>query len=145
MSDLASRLPPPFHLELDDAAALRSVRETARWRSLAGEPVSISEGPGLSWVVIFDRDAHLSPAPGLRCVRVSTIRNLADLAARLAPVRGKVEAFAVAENGDNTSAMRDLLRTVGVSYLAEPGAMQSPPLTWRHGGGRFLDRMTERQ
>jgi hypothetical protein len=142
MGELANQLPPPLHLELEDAAALRSVRETARWRAIAGEPVRTIEGPGLSWVVIFDRDADLSPAPGLRCVRVSAIRNLADLASRLASVRGKVEAFAVAGTGDTISTLRDLLAAMGVSYLAELGAMQSPPLTWRHGGGWFLDRMT---
>lgn len=142
MGDLADRLPPPLHLELEDAAVLRSVRETARWRAIAGELVRTIEGPGLSWVVILDPEADLSAAPGLRCVRVSAIRNLADLATRLASGRGKVEAFAVAGNGDNISSIRDLLAVLGVSYLAEPGAMQSPPLTWRHGGGWFLERMT---
>jgi hypothetical protein len=142
MGELANRLPPPLHLELEDAGALRSVRETARWRALAGEGVRTMEGPGLSWVVIFDPDADLSPAPGLRCVRVSAVRNPADLAARLAPVRGKIEAFAIASDGDNISTTREVLAASGVSYLAEPGVMQSPPLTWRHGGGWFLDRMT---
>ena len=142
MGELANRLPPPLHLELEDAAALRSVREAARWRAIAGEPVRTIEGPGLSWVVIFDPDADLSPAPGLRCVRVSMIRKLTDLTARLAPVRGKVEAFAIARNGDNISTILEALASSGISYLAEPGAMQSPPLTWRHGGGWFLDRMT---
>ena len=37
--------------------------------------------------------------------------------------------------------MRRVLVDAGVSYLAVPGAMQSPPLTWRHGGGVFLDRV----
>jgi hypothetical protein len=145
MGELANRLPPPLRLELEDAAALRSVRETARWRAIAGEPVRMIEGPELSWVVVFDRDAELSPAPGLRCVRVSAVRNLAELASRLSPVRGKVEAFAVAGSSDNMPKIRDLLAGVGVSYLAEPGSMQSPPLTWRHGGGWFLDRMTVKQ
>jgi hypothetical protein len=145
MGELASRLPPPLRLELEDAAALRTVRETARWRAIAGEPVRTIEGPELSWVVVFDRDAELSPAPGLRCVRVSAIRNLAELASRLAAVRGKVEAFAVAGSSANIPRIRDLLAGLGVSYLAEPGSMQSPPLTWRHGGGWFLDRMTLKQ
>jgi len=144
MGDLASRLPPPPRLELEDAAALRGVRETARWRAIADEPVQTIEGSGLSWVVIFDRDASLSPGPGLRCVRVSAIRNLADLGARLAQARGKVEALAVAGEGDTMLKMRELSAAIGVSWLAEPGMMQSPPLTWRHGGGWFLDRMIVR-
>jgi hypothetical protein len=30
---------------------------------------------------------------------------------------------------------------MGVSYLCEPGRLQSPPPSWAHGGGRFLRLM----
>jgi len=145
LSEWAGRLPPPSALELEDAAALRSARETARWRSIAGEPVRVIEGPGLAWVVIFDRDAPLTPSPGLRCVRVSAIRDTRDLYARLEAVRGRIEAFGLAANGADKSSLQELLERVGVSYLARLGAMQSPPLTWRHGGGAFFDRVSRRQ
>ena len=145
MRECAERLPPPPSLELEDAAALRSARETARWRSIAGEPACVIEGPGLSWVVIFDRDAVLTPSPGLRCVRVSAIADMYDLRARLNPARGRLEAFALAANGADESILRELLLEMGVSYVARPGAMQSPPLSWRHGGGAFLDRVARRQ
>ena len=145
MGEWAARLPPPHILELVDAAALRSARETARWRSIAGEHVRVIEGPALSWTVIFDRDAALTPSPGLRCVRVSPFADLQDLRARLDGVGGRIEAFALAADGADDSALRELLAQAGVSYVARPGAMQSPPLTWRHGGGAFLDRVTRRQ
>ncbi len=141
---LASRLPAPASLELEDAAALRSIRETARWRQIGGEDVLIAEGLDLSWAVIFDREASFTASPGLRCVYVSPVRDLADLKARLAPARGRIEAFAVAGSAADSSALRTVLSDAGVSYVAEPGAMQSPPLTWRHGGGVFLDRMMAR-
>jgi hypothetical protein len=145
MNDLAKKLPPPLALELEDAAALRSIRETARWRAIAGEAVRTIEGAELSWVVIFDRDAAFTPSPGLRCVRVSAIPTLVDLKAKFAPVRGRIEAIAIAGSAQEVSTLRELLAQTGTSYFAEPGAMQSPPLTWRHGGGAFLDRMIERQ
>ncbi len=141
MRDLAGLLSPP-RLELEDAAALRSVRENARWRSIAGDPVRLIEGPDLSWSVIFDRDAPFTPSPGLRCVYVTPVRDCADLRRRLAPARGRIEAFAVADQEGDRSEARNILLDVGVSYLAEAGAMQSPSLTWRHGSGIFLDRMT---
>ncbi|MGO9602669.1 MAG: acyl-CoA reductase [Candidatus Binataceae bacterium] len=143
MRALAEQMPPPSDLELEDAAVLRRVREIARWRAIAGDPVEVIEGPGLSWVVIVDRDASFSASPGLRCVNVSMFRDCGDLRARLVPAAGRLEAFAIA--GDGEEAIRAVPGNVGVSYIAAPGAMQSPPLTWRHGGGAFLDRMTARR
>src|SRR5208282_5162337 len=134
MRALADRLPPSSDLELEDAAALRSVREIARWRAIAGDPLEIIEGPGLSWAVIVDRDARFTASPGLRCVNVSMFRDAADLRARLAPAAGRLEAFAIAGDGEEAASLRAVLGNAGVSYLAAPGAMQSPPLTWRHGG-----------
>jgi len=145
MRQWAERLPSPAVLELEDAAALRSARETARWRSIAGEPVRVIEGPGLWWVVIFDRDAPLTPSPGLRCVRVSAIADPRDLRSRLEPAHGRIEAFAVTADGGEDPTLQELLHEIGVSYVARPGAMQSPPLTWRHGGGAFLNRVTMRR
>ena len=145
MCDLAQRLPPPARLELEDAAALRSVRETARWRSIAGDPIKLIEGPALSWAVIIDPDASFTPSPGLRCVYLSRIGNLAELRARLSPVHGRIEAFIVAADSKDRSVAMELLAESGVSYVAEPGSIQSPPLTWRHGGGEFFDRMTRQR
>ena len=145
MREWADRLPPPSVLELEDAAALRSARETARWRSIAGEAVRAIEGQGLSWVVVYDRDAALAPSPGLRCVRVSAVADAEDLRARLDAARGRIEAFALAASAADQSALREVLQEEGVSYIARPGAMQSPPLSWRHGGGMFLQRVARQQ
>jgi len=144
MGATAARLAPPTRLDLEDAAALRAVREAARWRSIAGEPVHLFEGPGLSWAVIYDRDAPLAASPGLRCVHVSAVRDAADLEARIADASGRIEAVAIASPIGGDSRFREVLSRASVSLIAAPGEMQSPPLLWRHGEGRFLDIMTGR-
>jgi hypothetical protein len=144
MGATAARLAPPSRLDIEDAAALRAVREAARWRSIAGEPVRLFEGPGLSWVVIYDRDAPLTASPGLRCVYVSTVRDASDLEARIADANGRIEAVAIATPIGRDSRFREVLSRASVSLIAAPGQMQSPPLLWRHGEGRFLDIMTGR-
>ncbi|MHB8383551.1 MAG: acyl-CoA reductase [Candidatus Binataceae bacterium] len=137
---LALTIPPPNAIALEDAAALRRARETARWRSIGGEAVEMMEGPGIAWAVIFDRDAAFSPSPGFRTVRVSPFHDREDLRARVAPAKGRIEAFSLAQ-GVHDETLISELRELGASYIAESGGIQSPALTWRHGGGAFLDSM----
>jgi len=44
---MAAKLPPPHRYGLEDAAAVRSVRENARWRALGGQDVALWEGARL--------------------------------------------------------------------------------------------------
>jgi len=141
IAKLALVAAPPRSLALEDAAALRRAREIARWRALAGEPVELLEGAGVAWAVIFDRDAGFSPSPGFRTVYISPFHDYEDLCARLAPAAGRLEAISLA--GDVVGhGLLAALEALGVSFIAAPGAIQSPPLDWRHGGGAFLDSMT---
>ncbi|MGB6554365.1 MAG: acyl-CoA reductase [Candidatus Binataceae bacterium] len=142
IASLALSAAPPESMTLEDAAALRRARETARWRAVAGEEVELIEGPGVVWAVVFDRDASFSPSPGFRTVSVSPFRGSEDLRARLAPAAGRLEAFSLAGDIGDDALIGDL-GALGVSYIAAPGAIQSPPLVWRHGGGAFLDSMTK--
>ena len=135
---LARALPPPGGLRLEDAAAVRRARESARWRGLGGDSVQLWEGTGLGWTVIYDRDAHFTVSPGFRTVCVSPFFELEDLERRLEPVRGRVEAFAIAGRPRANDQLRVLLRELGASYVCGAGAMQSPPIEWPHGGGAFL-------
>jgi hypothetical protein len=135
----ASGLPSASIIPFDRAVRIRSIREQARWRAL-NHPVRLLEGPLPGWTVIYDRDADYQFSPGYRTVFVSPAD---DLARRLAPVRGALEAFAcdvdpACETMDDVERVRGILRDAGVSYLCNSGAMQSPPVTWPHGGGIFL-------
>jgi hypothetical protein len=137
LQQIARRLPPPRRLSLEDAAAVRRAREIARWRSIGGDGVQLWEGAHLDWTVIYDPGASFTLSPGFRTVYVSPFADLADLQRRLAPVSGRIEAFAVAGESDRVG-INGLLRECGASYICEPGRMQSPPVDWPHGGGAFL-------
>ena len=133
-----TRMPPPRRYGLEEAVAIRRARESARWRAIGGDAVILWEGARLGWTVIYDEAAAFTSSPGYRTVTVSPIADLADLKARLQPVAGRIEAFAIAAPNERRDHLCTFLATFGVCYLCAPGAMQSPPLTWDHGGGAFL-------
>lgn len=134
----ATRMPPPRRFGLQEAAAVRRARESVRWRAIGGDAVTLWEGAGLGWTVICDEAARFMPSPGYRTVTVSPTADLEDLKTRLQPVAGRIEAFAITAPIDRRKGLRRALAELGVCYLCEPGAMQSPPLAWSHGGGAFV-------
>jgi hypothetical protein len=138
---LALELPPPVSVELHEAAAVRSFRESARWRKIGGEAVDLWEGSNLGWAVIYDRDARFTLSTLSRSVCVSPVSGTSDLRRRLGPAVGRLEGFAVADVGGRLESMVEVLQSCGVSYLCCPGKMQSPPLGWKHGGSSFIERV----
>jgi hypothetical protein len=133
----AARVPPPRRYSLEEAAAVRRVRETARWRALGGSVVALAEGENLGWTLISDDQADFTISPGYRTVTVSGVINLDDLKRRLQPVSGRIEAFAIAASRGRFESLHAIFASLGVCYFCEPGLMQSPPLDWSHGGGAF--------
>jgi hypothetical protein len=134
----AERMPPPNRYGLEEAAAVRRVREAARWRAIGGDTVMLRESDGLGWTVIWDEAAVFTPSPGYRTVTVSPIRDVEDLRRRLQPLAGRIEAFAISAPATRGERLHAELESLGVCYLCEPGAMQSPPIDWSHGGGSFI-------
>jgi acyl-CoA reductase LuxC len=136
---------PPATIPLGDAVEILRVRERARWRRIAGESIELFEGPRLEWTVVFEAesmgDNSFMVSPGFRTVHVTGVRDEDEVRARLAATSGRIEAIAVAGDESETLRISTMLDALGVSYVAAPGEMQSPPLLWRHGGGAFLDIM----
>jgi hypothetical protein len=145
LARLATILPPPRSLDLQDAAAVRRVREIARWRALSGEPVELHEGPRLDWTVVFDRDARFTISPGYRTLFVSAVATPRDAEERFDAVAPFIESLAIAGTEPMLKEIRALAERLGVSRMAVAGAMQSPPLDWRHGGGKFLELIGPRR
>jgi len=131
---------PPARVPLRDAAEIRAVRERARWRAIAGDPVELFEGRELQWTVVLDpRADSFRVSPGFRTVHVTGMRDRIEFRDFFAGVSGQIEAMAVA--GDESGELRATIRAIGIPYVCAAGEMQSAPLDWRHGGGRFLDLM----
>lgn len=144
---LARRLPPPARLPLDAAAAIRGLRERARWRALAqptdaaGRDIALWESAAAT--VIYDRTAAFSASPGYRTVFVSALDNIDELGARLGPAAGRLEAFALAAPPERREPLKEHLRRLGATYVCEPGQMQAPPLDWPHGHGAMFALLRE--
>lgn len=144
---------PPAQIPLRDAAEILKIRESARWRSIAGEPIELFEGARLGWTVVFEPESTGSGSsepslvvcprvsPGFRSLYVTGVRDVSQVRASLAAMSGRIEAIAVAGDDEEIRRITAMLHGVGVSYVSAPGEMQSPPLVWRHGGGAFLDMM----
>jgi hypothetical protein len=144
------------NIGLEDAAAIRRVRETTRWRKLGGSDVALREDLNFRWTVVFDGAASFTCSPGFRTVYVSPFNDPQDLARRLEPVHGRLEGFAIAggESAAGTAsgsrninwsaetarlrAIRTVVERCGATYICAPGELQSPPLDWPHGGGEFI-------
>ena len=143
---LERRLPSPARLPLEAAAAIRVLRERARWRERAqpadrdsGGVVALWEGEHMGWTVIYDGGSAFCASPGYRTVFVSALESADQLGARLGVAAGRLEAFALEAPNGLRARLEAGLRRLGVSYVCEPGRMQSPPLDWPHGGGAMLE------
>jgi len=136
---------PPAKIPSRDAVEIRAVRERARWRRIAGEPVELFEGDRLEWTVVFEpspaRDDSFNVSPGFRTVYVTGVRDLGEFRDCIAAVAGRIEAMAVAGDESEAAEIGATVESIGIPYVCAPGEMQSPPLDWRHGGGRFFDMM----
>jgi hypothetical protein len=143
LTSLAATL-PPAKLSFHTAAAIRRIRERARWQGIGAHRVEIFEGTDMACTVVFDPSARFTISPGYRTVTVSSIRDGDDFASRLAPVAGRLEAFALVVPAPSRARFLDVLAGAGVTYVCDPGKMQSPPLNWPHGGGAFLDFVAPR-
>jgi Acyl-CoA reductase (LuxC)/Acyl-protein synthetase, LuxE len=140
MADLTARW-PAVPATPADGVGVRVARENARWRAIGGTSAELWEGDDMGWTVIFDPDADFHAAPLCRTVAVSAFANEDELQCRLAPAAGKVEGFAIADPAGRLRRARAMLHGMGVSYFCQPGLLQSPPPSWPHGGGRFLELM----
>ncbi len=117
------------------SVAIRRVRDEAEWRALAGKNVRLYASPGgTAWTVIYEADPVFAPSPLYRTVRLKPLSSLARLDVVLDPWRPYLEAVSVAVEPSRLHEVADLLGRAGVCRMCPLGTMQTPPLSWRHGG-----------
>jgi hypothetical protein len=132
--DDAARRWPPRPLQAPEAAAVRLVREES---SFLGS--TVAEMPLAIGTVIVDRRLLFLPSPGHRTVRIHPVRDLDAAIAILRPHGARLQGVALA--GDGALARGEELRSLGLSYLCEPGRLQSPGASWSNGGIDLVDAL----
>jgi hypothetical protein len=119
----------------EESAAIRRVRDEAEWQALGGKEVTLhASTANTAWSVIYEADPTFVPSPLHRTVRVKPLTTLAQLDSLLVPWRSHLEAAGIVAAPARLTEAADLLGRAGVSRICPLGAMQAPPLNWRHGG-----------
>ena len=72
-----------------------------------------------------------------RTVWLYAVKDLDELAARLAPLAGRIQSLGYAGEADSEALAR-LSAELGVSRVAPLGGMAWPPVDWRHDGRHRL-------
>ena len=119
----------------ETSLAIRRARDEAEWQALAGKDVTLYASPdGTAWTVILDTDPTFVPSPLYRTVRVKPLASLSQLHELLIPWRPYLEAAGIAVHVTHNTQLTEVLGQAGVSRICPIGTMQTPPLSWRHGG-----------
>ena len=117
------------------SVAIRQVRDEAEWQALAGKDVTLYASlHGTAWTVIYDGDPTFVPSPLYRTIRVKPLASLTQLHELLSSWRSYLEAVGLAAHAPRTTQITEVLSQAGVSRICPIGTMQTPPLSWRHGG-----------
>ncbi len=126
---------PRGGVTLEASAAIRRIRDEAEWQALAGKSVALYASPGgTAWTVIYEADPVFVPSPLHRTVRVKPLSSLAQLDSLVASWRPHLEAVGLACAPARLPEVAESLGRAGVSRICPLGTMQTPPLSWRHGG-----------
>ncbi|HVR31057.1 MAG TPA: acyl-CoA reductase [Thermoanaerobaculia bacterium] len=133
--DEASHRWPPPPLSDERAAALRLLREEAAFLGCRVTATALERG-----TVIVDRDSAFRPSPGQRTVRIHPVPDPEAALEALRAAAGRLQGAALA--GAGAAALSGGLRALGVSYLCEPGRLQSPGATWANGGIDLVEELS---
>ncbi len=117
---------PRGRLDVAARSALRHSVSTDAMREAAGTGVRVVEGDG--WCVVRERQPALRPVPLYRTLRVYPARDIGETRGALRADAAHLAALAVAGLREEE---RDTLATLRPSRLCDPGALQTPRLSWR--------------
>ncbi|MBM4259097.1 MAG: hypothetical protein FJ147_24755 [Deltaproteobacteria bacterium] len=119
----------------DVSVAIRRARDEAEWQAVAGKDVALyTSSQGTAWTVIYEADPTFTPSPLYRTIRIKPLSSLTQLHELLMPWQPYLEAVGIAAPATRNLALADILGQAGVSRICPIGTMQTPPLSWRHGG-----------
>jgi hypothetical protein len=139
LQSLAEEL-PRGRIEPAEAAAVRELRSSAEFRSIAGQDVELWAGDGMSWTVILDADPAFAGSCLNRTLVVKVIPSLDALVQLTRPVRHLLQTVGIA-GFDDPGLVAMHLAEMGVSRITPISAMPWPPPTWHHDGRGPLNEL----
>ena len=126
---------PRGRIPQEASVAIRRVRDETEWQALAGKESVLYASPhGTEWTVMYEADPAFVPSPLYRTIRVKPLMTFAQLNELLLPWRPHLEAVGVAISPERLSGLAAMLGQTGISRVCPIGTLQTPPLSWRHGG-----------
>ena len=123
--------------KLPDAIRVQHANERAeaRMRAASGETVLL-EGDGHT--LVLEEDARPRPAPLHRFLRLHPVDTTDGLLEALRPFDGQLSSVALLGFDDRTDPgglpLAERLTQIGVSRVASPGTLQTPPIDWPRDG-----------
>lgn len=126
---------PRGPLATEAAAVIASRRSFYEVRAAASNDTKLWRSEGsTAWTVVYEADPQFQLSCLNRFVYVKPVADLADALRHAEGVRGKVSTVGLGASGDRARELATQLARWGVTRLCPLGAMQQPPLTWRHDG-----------
>ncbi len=114
-------------------AARRGIYEVRAAHSPEATRHWFSEG-STAWTVVFEAEPRFQMSCLNRFIYVKGVKDLAEALQAADEVRGKVSTVGVAATETKARELALQLAHWGASRVCPLGAMQNPPLTWRHDG-----------
>ncbi|MDB6065599.1 MAG: Acyl-CoA reductase [Pedosphaera sp.] len=87
-----------------------------------------------AWTVIYEADPRFQLSCLNRFIYVKGVSNLTEALQSADSIRSKVSTVGLAATEDKSPALVTQLARWGVTRICPLGAMQDPPLLWRHDG-----------
>ncbi len=126
---------PRGPLATEAAAVIASRRSFYEMRAAATNDTKLWRSEGsTAWTVVYEADPQFQLSCLNRFIYVKPVSDAAEAMRQAESVRGKVSTVGLAATGDRARELATQFARRGVTRLCPLGAMQQPPLTWRHDG-----------
>jgi hypothetical protein len=128
-------LEPRGALPTEAAAVIASRRSVYEVRAAATNDTKLWRSEGsTAWTVVYEADPQFQLSCLNRFIYVKPVADESEALRHAESVRGKVSTVGLGATGDRARELATQFARWGVTRLCPLGAMQQPPLTWRHDG-----------
>ena len=130
---------PRGKISVAESAAIASRRSL--YESLAahrGDTKLWASPDSTAWTVVFEHEVRFRLSPLNRFIFVKPVPDVAAVLQGVDELRGKISTAGIAAPPEKMAELARQFARHGVTRICPLGAMQTPPLTWRHDGRPVL-------